>query len=105
MMIRMVTHALSLAVMLTVCAMAADRAAAESRTKSSGAAEVKPEKTAVTNRVVRDHRGQPSNAAPPLHDPGWGNDGGANVRDHRKQPCLSDAIPGSRNSVLGLGCR
>jgi hypothetical protein len=91
---------LSLAVLLTAGALAMDQAAAESRTKTSGAAEVKQNQTAATTHVVRDHRGQPTNAAPPLHDPGWGNDSGATVRDHRKQPCLL-----SPGSMTGFGPR
>jgi hypothetical protein len=104
--IRIATQVLSLAVLMAAGAPAMDHAAAESRTKMSGAAEVKQNQTAAASHVVRDHRGQSSNAAPPIHDPGWGNDSGATVRDHRKQPCLP-AVPGTANSILDLsrGCR
>jgi hypothetical protein len=99
--IRITARVLSLAVMLAVGALAMDHAAAESQTKSSGAAEVKQKQTAATTHVVRDHRGQPNNAAPPIHDAGWGNDSGATVRDHRQKPCLPELVPGGGQSPLG----
>jgi hypothetical protein len=97
---------LSLAVMLTAGALAIDHAAAESRTKTSAAAEVKQKQTAAASHIVRDHRGQSSNATRPVNDPGWGNDSGATVRDHRKQPC-PPSVPGTANTILDLsrGCR
>jgi hypothetical protein len=96
--IRIAARALSLAVLLTAGALAMDHAAAESRTKSSGAAEVKQKQAASATHVVRDHRGQPNNAAPPMHHAGWGNDSGATVRDHRKQPCVP-----SPGAMTGFG--
>ena len=55
--------------------------------------------TTTTTKVVRDHRGKNSNQQqpPPQNDPGWGNDGGATVRDHRqppKLPCPLPVLPG-----------
>lgn len=99
--IRIAARSLSLAVLLTAGALAMDHAAAESPTKKSGAAEVKQKQTASATHVVRDHRGQSNNAAPPMKDSGWANDGGATVRDHRKKPCLPEAVPGGGNATLG----
>jgi hypothetical protein len=104
--IRIAARTLSLTVLLTAGALAMDHVAAESRTTTSGAAEVKQKQTATATHVVRDHRGQSSNATRPVNDPGWGNDSGATVRDHRKQPC-PPSLPGTANTILdlGRGCR
>ena len=99
--IRIAARALSLTAVLAAAALAMNQAAAESRTKTSGAAEVKQEQNAAATHVVRDHRGQSSNATRPVNDPGWGNDSGATVRDHRKKPCLPEVVPGGGQSTLG----
>lgn len=95
------TRSLSLAVLLTAGALAMQQAAAETRTNSSGTAEVKQKQTTAATHVVRDHRGQPGNAAPPMHDAGWGNDSGATMHDHRKKPCLP-AASGTAGTILDL---